>query len=84
MKKNNEYKDFEKGMIYMKILKKGGSREKGGGGSEIHVPVININTCNTSHDTNTDNPSPNIFSRTGTIRNNILAVQTQILLNKQK
>jgi hypothetical protein len=26
-------------MIYMKILKKGGgSREKGGGGNEIHVP----------------------------------------------
>jgi hypothetical protein len=25
-------------MIYMKILKKGGSREKGGGGSEIHAP----------------------------------------------
>jgi hypothetical protein len=29
---------FEKGMIYMKILKKGGSREKGGGGNEIHSP----------------------------------------------
>jgi hypothetical protein len=28
-----------KGMIYMKILKKGGgSREKGGGGNEIHAP----------------------------------------------
>ena len=26
-------------MIYMKILKKGGSsREKGGGGNEIHAP----------------------------------------------
>jgi hypothetical protein len=24
MKKNNEYENFEKGMIYMKILKKGG------------------------------------------------------------
>jgi hypothetical protein len=30
--KTNDYKNFEKGMIYMKILKKrgGGSREKGG------------------------------------------------------
>jgi len=28
--KTNDYKNFEKGMIYMKILKKrGGSREKG-------------------------------------------------------
>ena len=35
----NDYKFFEKGMIYMKILKKeGGSREKGGGGNEIHAP----------------------------------------------
>jgi hypothetical protein len=25
-------------MIYMKILKKGGSREKEGGGNEIHAP----------------------------------------------
>jgi hypothetical protein len=25
-------------MIYMKILKKGGSREKGEGGNEIHAP----------------------------------------------
>jgi hypothetical protein len=25
-------------MIYMKILKKGGSREKGGGGNEIYAP----------------------------------------------
>ena len=33
-----ESKHFEKGMIYMKILKKGGSREKGGGGNEIHAP----------------------------------------------
>jgi hypothetical protein len=32
---------LEKGMIYMKILKKGeGSREKGGGGNEIHAPWI--------------------------------------------
>jgi hypothetical protein len=30
---------LEKGMIYMKILKKGeASREKGGGGNEIHAP----------------------------------------------
>jgi hypothetical protein len=29
----------EKRMINMKILKKGGSREKGGGGNEIHAPV---------------------------------------------
>ena len=38
--KTNDYETFEKGMIYMKILKKrgGGSREKGGGGNEIHVP----------------------------------------------
>jgi hypothetical protein len=33
--KTNDYENFEKGMIYMKILKKGGSREKGGGGNEI-------------------------------------------------
>ena len=40
-KKTNDYENFEKGMIYMKILKKGGgagSREKGGGGNEIHAP----------------------------------------------
>ena len=38
--KTNDYEIFEKGMIYMKILKKGGggSREKGGGGNEIHAP----------------------------------------------
>jgi hypothetical protein len=33
-------------MIYMKILKKGGSREKGGGGNEIHAPCacdVNVN-----------------------------------------
>ena len=35
----HDYENFEKGMIYMKILKKGGgSREKGGGGNEIHAP----------------------------------------------
>jgi hypothetical protein len=37
-RKTNDYENFEKGMIYMKILKKGGSREKGGGGNEIHAP----------------------------------------------
>jgi hypothetical protein len=38
--KTNDYENFEKGIIYMKILKKGGggSREKGGGGNEIHTP----------------------------------------------
>jgi hypothetical protein len=30
--KTNDYENFEKGMIYMKILK------KGGGGNEIHAP----------------------------------------------
>ena len=42
-KKTNDYENFEKGMIYMKILKKGGgagSREKGGGGNEIHAPCV--------------------------------------------
>ena len=37
-KKMNDYENIEKAMIYMKILKKGGSREKGGGGNEIHAP----------------------------------------------
>jgi hypothetical protein len=39
--KTNDYENFEKGMIYMKILiKRGGagSREKGGGGNKIHAP----------------------------------------------
>jgi hypothetical protein len=37
--KTNDYENFEKGMIYIKNLKKGGgSREKGGGGNEIHAP----------------------------------------------
>jgi hypothetical protein len=31
--KKNDYENFEKGMIYMKILKKGE-----GGGNEIHAP----------------------------------------------
>ena len=36
--KTNDYENFEKRMIYMKILKKkGGSRKKGGGGNEIHA-----------------------------------------------
>jgi hypothetical protein len=36
--KTNDYENFVKGMIYMKILeKRGGSREKGGGGNEIHA-----------------------------------------------
>jgi hypothetical protein len=44
--KTNDYENFEKGMIYMKILKKGGgSREKGGGGNEIHAPCA----CGLSH-----------------------------------
>jgi hypothetical protein len=33
--KTNDYENFEKGMIYMKIWKRGESREKGGGGNEI-------------------------------------------------
>jgi hypothetical protein len=42
--KTNDYENFEKGMIYMKILKKGGggSREKGGEEetkSMPHAPV---------------------------------------------
>jgi hypothetical protein len=38
--KTNDYENFEKGMNYMKILKKGGVVEKrgGGGGNEIHAP----------------------------------------------
>jgi hypothetical protein len=46
--KTNDYENFEKGMIYMKILKKGGggSREKGGGGNEIHAPCACVpNIC---------------------------------------
>ena len=42
--KTNDYENFEKGMIYMKILKKrGDSREKGGGGNEIHAPCACVN-----------------------------------------
>jgi hypothetical protein len=38
--KMNDYENFEKGMIYMKILKKGGgSREKGGGGKRNPCPM---------------------------------------------
>jgi hypothetical protein len=41
--KTNYYENFEKGMIYMKILKKGGVVEKRGeevAKSMPHVPVI--------------------------------------------
>jgi hypothetical protein len=40
--KRNDYENFEKGMIYMKIL------EKGGGGNEIHAPCAcdRVDTCN--------------------------------------
>jgi hypothetical protein len=41
--KTNDYENFEKGMIYMKILKKGGVVEKRGEEetkSMPHVPVI--------------------------------------------
>jgi hypothetical protein len=40
-RKTNDYENFEKGMINMKIWKKkggGGSREKGGEGNEMHAP----------------------------------------------
>jgi hypothetical protein len=40
--KTNDYENFEKGMIYMKILKKGGSREKGGGGNEIYASTDTV------------------------------------------
>jgi hypothetical protein len=37
--KTNDYENFEKGMIYMNILKKREVVEKrGGGGNEIHAP----------------------------------------------
>jgi hypothetical protein len=46
--KTNDYENFEKGKIYMKILKKGGgSREKGGGGNEIHAPCACGNSIKT-------------------------------------
>ena len=44
--KTNDYENFEKGMIYMKILKKGGgSREKGEEETKSmpHAPVIACN-----------------------------------------
>ena len=44
-KKTNDYENFEKGMIYMKILKKGGIVEKRGEEetkSMPRAPVINI------------------------------------------
>jgi hypothetical protein len=43
--KTNDYENFEKGMIYMKILKKGGVVEKRGWEetkSMPHAPVVNI------------------------------------------
>jgi hypothetical protein len=45
--KTNDYENFEKKrMIYMKILnKRGDSREKGGGGNEIHAPCACGNKC---------------------------------------
>ena len=43
-RKTNDYETFEKGMI-MKIWKKGGSREKGGGGNEIHAPCVCDTNC---------------------------------------
>ena len=41
-RKTNDYENFEKGMIYMKILKKVGSREKGEEEpkSMPHAPVV--------------------------------------------
>jgi hypothetical protein len=36
--KTNDYENFEKGMIYMKILKKGGEETK----SMPHAPVVCI------------------------------------------
>ena len=44
--KTNDYENFEKGMIYMKILKKGGQQRKGGGGNESmpHAPVVQTAT----------------------------------------
>jgi hypothetical protein len=41
--KTNDYENFEKGMIYMKILKKGG-----GGGNEIHAPCACVGDINKS------------------------------------
>ena len=42
--KTNDYENFEKGMIYMKILKKRGVVEKRGGGEDTrsmpHAPVL--------------------------------------------
>jgi hypothetical protein len=43
--KTNDYENFEKGMIYMKILKKGGVVEKRGEEetkSMPHAPVISL------------------------------------------
>ena len=46
--KTNDYENFEKGMIYMKILKKGGgSREKGEEETKSmpHAPVCRTGNC---------------------------------------
>jgi hypothetical protein len=37
-RKTNDYENFEKGIDYDNFDKTGGSREKGGGGNEIHAP----------------------------------------------
>jgi hypothetical protein len=45
--KTNDYENFEKGMIYMKILKKGGVVEKSGDEemkSMPHAPVVQVTT----------------------------------------
>jgi hypothetical protein len=39
-RKTNDYENFEKGMINMKILKKGCSREKGEGGLHNNLKHI--------------------------------------------
>ena len=46
--KTNDYENFEKGMIYMKILKKRGVVEKRGEEetkSMPHAPVVHISIC---------------------------------------
>jgi hypothetical protein len=46
--KTNNYENFEKGMIYMKILKKGGVVEKRGEEktkSMPHAPVLLLGIC---------------------------------------
>jgi hypothetical protein len=46
--KTNDYENFEKGMIYMKILKKGGA-----GGNEIHASCLAMSGIQT-HNFNGD------------------------------